>query len=93
MSTPNPWFDGLNGPKVQRVIEERGDRLKEYYGTDDVYFALWMHAVSARVMRLVHVGALDLEDWAYRDNYDAGMLPVDAAVQMLEDNGYAEVLS
>ena len=35
MSTPNPWFDTLNGPKVQAIIEKKGDRLKERFHTDD----------------------------------------------------------
>lgn len=89
MTTPtNPWFDTLPGPKLADIIEKSGDLLKSRYGTDDVFFALWMHAVNRAVQRRVHVSFDDLEDWDYISNYDAGMLPVDAAVQMLADNGW-----
>jgi hypothetical protein len=84
----NPWFDTLPGPRLNAVIEKNGDSLKERYGTDDVYFAIWMHALNLAVQRRVLVSFDDLEDWDYWSNYDAGMKPVDAAKQMLADNGW-----
>ena len=92
MSTthPNPWFDTLPGPRLAEVIEQKGDALKERYYTDDVMFAIWMHAVDRAVMRRVLVSAFDLEDWMYRDAYDAGQSPRDAAIDMLDDNGYGD---
>lgn len=89
MSTPtNPWFDTLPGPKVEKIIEEKGDALKERYHVEDVFFALWLHALNVAVQRRVMVSFDDLEDWDYWSAYDAGMLPKDAAIEMLQDNGW-----
>ncbi len=89
MST-NPWFDTLNGPTIQRMIEKHGETLKARHHTDDVYFALWLEALDRAVMRRVLVRYDDLEDWDYWSNYDAGMTPREAAIEMLADNGYAD---
>ena len=87
MST-HPWFDTLPGLRLQQVIEEQGDRLRERYNTDDVYFAVWLHALNRAVQRRVMLSFDDLEDWCYRDAYDGWMSPRDAALEMLEDNGF-----
>jgi hypothetical protein len=84
----NPWFDTLPGPRLAQVIEQGGEKLMERYGTDDVYFAIWMHALNRAVQRRVLVSFDDLEDWDYWSNYDAGMSPRDAAIEMLADNGW-----
>ena len=84
----NPWFDTLPGPRLQQVIEEKGEALKERYYTDDVWFAIWLHTLNRAVQRRVMLSFDDLEDWCYRDAYDGGMSPKDAALEMLEDNGY-----
>lgn len=86
--TINPWFDSVPGPALQRVIEEKGDALKERHHTDDVHFAVWLQALDQAVARRIGLGYRDLEDWAYRDAYDEGMTPKQAAVEMLADNGY-----
>lgn len=86
----NPWIESLPGPRLAQVVEEQGDRLKERYYTDDVYFAVWMHALNRAVQRRILLHFDDLEDWCYRDAYDAGESPRDAAIEMLEDNGYAD---
>ena len=91
-TTTNPWFDTLPGPRLEMMIEKYGDSLKERYHTDDVYFAMWLHALNRAVQRRVLVSFDDLEDWDYWSNYDAGMMPVDAAVQMLVDNGWDSAL-
>jgi hypothetical protein len=90
--TDNPWIDGLPGPRLKEVIAKSGDTLKERYHTDDVYFALWMHALNRAVQRRVLVSFDDLEDWDYWSAYDAGMSPKDAAIQMLIDNGWDSAL-
>lgn len=84
----NPWFDTLPGPRLQQLLDEQGDRLKERYYTDDVWFAIWLHALNRVVQRRVMLSFDDLEDWCYRDAYDDGMPPKDAALEMLDANGY-----
>jgi hypothetical protein len=86
--TDNPWFDTLPGPKLNKVIAEKGDALKERHHTDDVYFAIWLQALNTAVQRRVMVSYDDLEDWDYWDAYEAGMSPRDAAVEMLADAGW-----
>ena len=90
MSTKNPWFDTLPGPRLAQIIEEKGEALKARHHTDDVYFACWLQALNQAVQRRVLISYDDLEDWDYWYAYDAGMTPRDAAVQMLEDNGYGD---
>lgn len=93
MTTTNPWFDTLPGPRLAAVIEDKGDALKAKHDTEDVYFALWLEAVDRAVMRRALIGYRDLEDWDYWSNYDAGMDPREAAVEMLTANGWIEALS
>lgn len=86
----NAWIDNLPGPRLAEVVAEHGDSLKERYYTDDVYFAIWMHALDRAVQRRVLMSAYDLEDWNYRDAYDDDMTPRDAAIAMLDANGYGD---
>lgn len=85
----NPWIDNLPGPRLAQVVEEKGDALKERYHTDDVYFAVWLHALNRAVQRRIALSFDDLEDWGYWDAYDSEMSPREAAIAMLDDNGYA----
>lgn len=84
----NAWIDNLPGPKLASVVENQGDWMKERYHTDDVHFAIWLHALNSAVRRRVLVDFDDLEDWGYHDAYDADMTPKEAAIEMLEDTGY-----
>jgi hypothetical protein len=84
----NPWIENLPGPRLAQVVEEKGDALKERYHTDDVYFAIWLHALNRAVQRRVLVSFDDLEDWDYWSSYDAGESPKDAALEMLAANGW-----
>lgn len=86
----NPWIDSLPGPKLARVIEEKGDALKKRYHTDDELFAVWMHAMNRAVQRRVIMAFDDLEDWDYWSAYEGGMSPKDAAIEMLDDNGWGD---
>jgi hypothetical protein len=89
----NPWFDTIPGPRLQALVEKHGAALKSKHDTEDVYFAVWLEALDRAVMRRVLVGYRDLEDWDYWSNYDAGMNPHEAAVEMLTDNGWSDALS
>ncbi len=89
----NAWIDNLPGPKLAEVVDKHGAALMERHHTDDVYFAIWLHTVDRAVRRRVLLGIDDLEDWGYRDAYDAGESPAEAAVEMLNDNGWAEALA
>jgi hypothetical protein len=70
------------------MIAEHGEYLKERYRTDDVYFAVWLHAVNRAVERRVAVSFDILEDWDYISAYESDMSPRDTAIQMLQDNGW-----
>jgi hypothetical protein len=85
----NAWIENLPGPRLAQVIEEQGDRLMERYHTDDPHFAVWLHALNRVVQRRVLVSFDDLEDWDYWSAYDADYSPKDAALEMLEDAGWA----
>lgn len=87
-ATTNPWFDTLPGPRLEAIIAEKGEALMKRHHTDDVWFAIWLQALNQSVQRRVMLSFDDLEDWCYRDAYDGGMSPKDAALEMLEDNGY-----
>ncbi len=84
----NPWIENLPGPRLATVVAEKGDALKNRYGVDDVYFAVWLHALNRAVQRRVLMSFDDLEDWDYWSAYDGGMSPRDAAIEMLQDNGW-----
>lgn len=86
----NSWFDSIPGPRLTQFIAEKGDAVMERYHTDDVYFAIWMHSVNRAVQRRIFLSFDDLEDWDYWSAYDSDMSPKQAAVQMLEDNGYSD---
>lgn len=89
----NSWIENLPGPALKRWIDERGEAACERYHVTDPYFALWLHYVDKAVTRRAHVSFMDLEDWDYASAYESDYSPVDAAVEMLEDNGWGAVLS
>ena len=86
----NPWIESLPGPRLAAVVERDGERLKERHHTDDVYFAVWLHALNRAVQRRVLISYDDLEDWDYWSAYEGGMSPRDAAIEMLDDAGWGE---
>jgi len=84
----NPWIQNLHGPRLAKVVEEKGDALMERHHTENVYFAIWLQALDQAVARRVAVRYDDLEDWGYWDAYEAGMSPLDAALEMLAEAGW-----
>jgi len=87
-ATTNPWVLALPAEKVEEWIEKNGERAMDEHMTTDPYFALWLHYVDRATRRRAWVSYRDLEDWDYWSAYDAGMSPVDAAIDMLDANGY-----
>ncbi|MCI0579950.1 MAG: hypothetical protein L0332_24075 [Chloroflexi bacterium] len=53
-------------------------------------FAAWMRQVNAAVFARAFVSADDLPDQPYRDWYDDGLSPEEAAGAALEDAGFDE---
>lgn len=88
----NAWIDSRPGPLMAKFIEENGETVKDRFSTDDVAFAVWMHTLNRWVQRRVGLSYDDLEDWNYRDAYDADLTPYEAAVDMLVDNGWGGAL-
>lgn len=62
------------------------DRL-EGYGDDDPRFQTWMRKVDAIVTRKCGLGCMDLADVCYRDWFDSGTTPGQAARDVLAENG------
>lgn len=86
----NAWIDTLPGPALAAWVDKHGEAAMARHYTDDPMFALWLHYVDKAVMRRTHMSYRDMEDWGYRDAYDGDLTPAEAAVEMLEDNGYEE---
>lgn len=82
------WVDTKPQDTVDKWIKENGEAACERYDTDDPRFALWLACVDRAVQRRVVLSYMDMEDWHYYDAYDAGMSPVEAALEALEYNGY-----
>jgi hypothetical protein len=56
-----------------------------------VTFERWMGMVDTRIRKLAWgITARDLPDCSYRDWYDSGMSPTEAADEALEDAGFDE---
>ena len=51
-------------------------------------FEIWMKKVNIAIAREVDLHADDLEDWGYRDGYDANMKPTEAAAEALSNAGW-----
>ena len=53
-------------------------------------FAQWMDAVDRVLESRIGFSSGDLEDWMWRDSFEAGDSPRDAALSFLEDMGYVD---
>jgi hypothetical protein len=56
-------------------------------GTTDT-FGKWMRAVDVAVMRVIGLSIHDLADQPFRDWYEDGITPTQAARLALEDEGF-----
>ena len=53
-------------------------------------FEQWMEAVNRVLKSRIGLSSEDLEDWMWRNSYEAGDSPRDAALYALEDMGYED---
>lgn len=82
------WIDTIPGPRLEPLLENHGEALKARHHTEDPLFAIWLEALNRAVQRRAGVSYDDLEDWNYRDYYESGVPPTEAAIEMLEDQGW-----
>lgn len=85
------WIDQQPQDKVEAWIEKHGEVTCAKYYTDNPRFALWMALLDRHVGMRIGLRALDLDDWNYADAYEGGDSPKEAALYMLEDNGFLVV--
>jgi hypothetical protein len=94
--TQSTWLDRQDAATVDEARQvfrssPQYTRFMEYAG-DDESFALWLRLADRRVGRLVGLGVFGIGDWSWRDAYDAGMSPLDAARDALaEDDTFGEL--
>lgn len=86
------WIDAAApsklAPAMARYLADPGaQRARDYAGVDD-RFGLWLRLVEVRAERWCGVSVFDLPDWAFRDAYDGGASPKEAAREMLTEEGW-----
>lgn len=90
MASAMTYIDGLDQDKVTRTLAEKGSALTERWHTDDQRFALWLQLCNRNMAGRIGFGVDDIEDWTWRDAYDAGMDPRSAVNEALEHSGMGE---
>lgn len=53
-----------------------------------VAFEAWMQRVDRHIQSRVSLSADDLPDYCYRDSFDAGLLEIEAAREVLDAAGF-----
>jgi hypothetical protein len=91
------WLDEQAPEKVEAAIERLAARrdagdvhaidMIDYCG-GDLRFAVWLWTVDRVLLAAVGLGSSDLEDWTYRDAFDDGVRPGEAARAALDYAGY-----
>jgi hypothetical protein len=82
----------LDSKPVEEVVaaehslraSEVGERYIMDYAGGDVRFGVWLRLVDARLGKSLGIGHRDLSDWTWRDAFDDGLSPKEAAVAALE---------
>lgn len=88
----NTWLATKNSDQLATAMDRylHDPRLERDRGyTGDAWFGLWMHVANQKCQRLIGLGIHDLEDWTWRDAYDAGNSPFEALRDALGDLGYS----
>lgn len=89
------WINEKLGPvKAAEMIEKAREkpelaRVLDEAGND--YFGLWLLFVN-RALRPLGVGHRDLADWTWRDGFDDGMRPAEAAREALAQDDIGQLL-
>lgn len=89
------WIDVQDPAKVESSLTQlkatdRGRHIIEHYAGGDERFGLWLALADRRMTRAVGVGFSDISDWRWRDAYDEGYTPSEAAREALaSDDTYA----
>lgn len=65
-------------------------RIQEYVGNNpsDQDYAAWLQKVDNHLSSRIGVGVLDLPDRCWRDDFEGGTTPQEAAAEALADEGY-----
>lgn len=87
------WLDQKDPAKIDAALAQMRERSPGYadeVAGGDERFALWLAIVDGRMARSVGVTHRDIADWTWRDAYDSGMSPSEAAVEALQaDDTYS----
>ena len=54
-------------------------------------FDLWMYRVDDILIRHTGLDSGSFEDWNWKDDFDSGMLPINAAMEFLLEHGLVNV--
>lgn len=87
--TDTTWVDMQDQDKVGRAIAALRERSPSYVddmADGDERFALWLANVDHRMSRMVGLTHRDIGDWGWRDAYEAGESPRDAAREGLRND-------
>jgi hypothetical protein len=80
----------IEAAKLERMLETAPThpacrRARDYAGPGaDPAFVVWLRLVERRVLSGFGVSCFDLADYCYRDAFEAGMAPREAALEALE---------
>lgn len=86
MQTIPTALAGFDHDKVIKWAAQATDSSWMKYAGGDAYFAVWMALVNRRVVRRIGIGVLDLGDATYRDWYDDGIDPQEAANLAIDED-------
>lgn len=91
-STTATWLDSIDAETVEAALDQFSGQptysdLMDYADSDE-RFALWLFMANRWVFQDTGLeGIDDLEDWMWRDAFDAGHSPRGAVTDALADMG------
>jgi hypothetical protein len=80
------WLDDQPAEKVEAALQSLREQAPGYIaneGTGDERFALWLRLVDKRMARVTGLGHRDIGDWHWRDAFEDGVSPSEAAREAL----------